>query len=177
MGHEWKTPASVKNVWVKSCYLCSKETNTSCLKLSRFFTFVWGEESLHGSVIPLATVLLPASQARGPAPNLFLQPLFLAPSPAAPVLHTSTVPSSALWPPFFRAAHERCSGGERWEGVQNASERDVRPKKPGRCCALLGISSWITLYILWSCLHSCDAQGKMRGLYFTWRKPPTWEKH
>lgn len=78
------------------------------------------------------------------------------------VHHTPTALSSALCPHSFQSSLNWCSGRKIQESMQKAFERDVYSKYPGRCCTVVWISNWITFCILWSCLHSCDALGKMR---------------
>lgn len=66
----------------------------------------------------------------------------------------------------LQAACKKCLGGGRQGQVWNRFEREIRLKNPGNCCAEVWISSWIAFCILQSCLHSYDAQGKMRIFTF-----------
>ena len=125
------------------------------------------------SMIPSATVFLISSTLvvlphplMWPCPKKTSTSNHIVPSPAAPMQHTSMTPSSTVCPTSFRAAYKRCLDGRRQGGVWNGSEREMYPKKPEKCCAEVWISSWIMFYILQSCLHSCDAQGKMRIFIF-----------
>lgn len=131
---------------------------------TRVITWLW--------VMPWATEFLISSSGLcffspvpwcGPALNFSIQPqstIQVLPQSLPPqhLPRWCVLPAPACLSEVLRGGRQ----GQVW----NRFEREMHLKKPENCCAEVWISSWIPFYILQSCLHSSDAQGKMRIFIF-----------